>query len=53
MQIQRGKISPYSEKAQYFTQWKQQSQLFLKRYKKGNISENDINEWMQKKCRKI
>ena len=53
MQIQRGKISPYSEKAQYFTQWKQQSQLFLKRYKKGNISENDINERMQKSVEKF
>lgn len=53
MQIQRGKTSPYSEKAKYFTQWKQQSQQYLKRYKKGSISENDLNEWMQKSVDKF
>lgn len=48
MQIQRGKINPYSEKATYFTQWKQKAQQYLKRYKKGKLSENDLNEWMKK-----
>lgn len=47
MQIQRGKINPYSEKATYFAQWKQQAQLYLKRYKKGKLSEDELNEWMQ------
>ncbi len=53
MQMQRGKINPYSEKATYFTQWKQQAQLYLKRYKKGKLSESDLNEWMQKSVDKF
>ena len=47
MQIQRGKINPYSEKARYFAQWKQNSQQKLKLYKQGKINKQELNEWMQ------
>lgn len=47
MQIQRGKINPYSEKAKYFTQWKQTAQQRLKLYKQGKANEQELSEWMQ------
>lgn len=53
MQIQRGKINPYSEKAKYFAQWKQSSQQNLKKYKQGKTTESDLNEWMQKSIEKF